>query len=191
MRIISSFVWSGALLGATLAGCVRSQTVPPAEPAGAEYRLGREDVVEVSVWKDPALSATVPVRPDGRISVPLLGDVRADGRTASELRKEIAGRLRPMVKDPVVAIIAREVNAPKLYIVGEVARPGVYPMRTPLTVVQAVARAGGFTEFADRGGITFIRPNGTGERRFRVRYADAVAGRNPTVLAAGDTIVVP
>jgi polysaccharide export outer membrane protein len=169
------------------------QTAAPAEPEVGEYTIGREDVLEVSVWKDPALTTTAPVRPDGKLSVPMIGDVDADGKTTRELSKEIAARLVPYVKDPVVSVIVREVNSRKFAIVGEVSKPGVYQMRGRTSILQAVAQAGGLTEFASRGGIVVIRPAKDGkERRLSVNLNDVVGGdaRVPA-LWPGDTVYVP
>jgi polysaccharide export outer membrane protein len=167
--------------------------VAPAEPEVGEYTIGREDVLEVSVWKDPALTTTAPVRPDGKLSVPMIGDVDADGKTTRELSKEIAARLTPYVKEPVVSVIVREVNSRKFAIVGEVSKPGVYQMRGRTSILQAVAQAGGLTEFASRGGIVVIRSAKDGkERRLSVNLNDVVEGdaRVPT-LWPGDTVYVP
>src|SRR5438270_6186294 len=105
------------------AGCAHETTPPPNTPV-AEYRIGKEDVVTVEVWKDPALSAKVPVRPDGKISLPMIGDVAAEGRTAGELKQEVAERLKPYVEQPVVGVMVTEVNAARFFVLGEVAHPG-------------------------------------------------------------------
>jgi polysaccharide export outer membrane protein len=161
--------------------------LPSAEPE-AEYRLGPEDVVEVSVYGAEALSRTIPVRPDGRISLPLLGDVEATGRTAGELSRELTERLAPFVREPHVAVIVREINAPRVYVIGEVERPGAYPLRGRLDVIQALALAGGFGDFADRDGIVLIR----GGKRMIVDYDDLVDAKAAIpLLGAGDTIYVP
>jgi polysaccharide export outer membrane protein len=186
-------VWS---FGATLcslgpAGCAHNTPPPPL--AQAEYQLGREDVVAVELWKDPSLSAKVPVRPDGKISLPMIGEVVAAGRTARELEREITERLRPMVHDPVVAVMVAEVNAARFYVLGEVAHPGAFPARGAVSVLQALALAGGPTEFASRGSIVVIRPSRDGgEQRYQVDYRAVVAGKaRPLMLASGDTVFVP
>jgi polysaccharide export outer membrane protein len=179
-------------LAAPLGACAHHPALP-AEPESSEYTLGREDVVEIAVWKDPALTTVAPVRPDGRISVPLAGDMDADGKTPHQLATEIGQRLTPWVKEPVVSVIVREINSRKYAVVGEVAHPGVYPMRGRTSLLQAVAQAGGLTEFASRGGIVLIRHGKDGkEQRYSVDLASAVDGeeRIPS-LHPGDTVYVP
>ncbi len=174
----------------TLAGCAGAPRPLPSPDPEAEYRLGTEDVVEVSVYGAEALSRTLPIRPDGRISLPLLGDVEARGRTAAELGDELAAKLAPFVVEPRVAVIVREVNAPRIYVIGEVERPGAYPLRGRLDVIQALALAGGFGDFADRGGIVVIR--GDGGARTTLDYDDLVDAKTAIpILGAGDTVYVP
>jgi polysaccharide export outer membrane protein len=169
------------------------ETIPPAEKERAEYRIGREDVVEVEVWKDPALSAKVPVRPDGKISLPMVGELRAEGRTTSELQKEITAHLQNVVNDPVVSVMLSEINATKFFVLGEVVHPGAYPVRGTMSILQGLAVAGGLTEFATRRSIVVIRPGPAGkEQRFHVNYDRVASGRSPSVqLYSGDTIYVP
>jgi polysaccharide export outer membrane protein len=175
-----------------LCGCAHEGALPPVASRG-EYRLGREDVIAVEVWKDPALSAKVPVRPDGRITLPMIGEIEAEGRTTEDLRKEITDRLSPMVEHPVVSVMVQEINAARFYVLGEVAHPGAYPVRGRLTLVQALAMAGGPTEFANERRVTLIRPSADGkEQRYRVDARDILSGRAPSLpLYAGDTIFVP
>jgi polysaccharide export outer membrane protein len=173
-------------------GCAHETTPPPSTPT-AEYQIGKEDVVTVEVWKDPALSVKVPVRPDGKISLPLIGEVPAEGRTASDLRKEITERLRPHVEEPVVAVMVTEINGARFYVLGEVAHPGAFPVRGPVTVVQALALAGGPTEYANPRKVVVIRNGRDGkESRFKVDYRDVLAGNARAIeLVAGDTVFVP
>jgi polysaccharide biosynthesis/export protein len=181
------------VLGAVLlqVGCSH-QTKRVAPPADEPYRIGREDVLDVSVWRDPDLSRTVPVRPDGFISLPMVGEVKADGKTTVELETEIRAALKPYVQEPKVTVIVREVNAPRVFVTGEVARPGAYPMRGRVNVVQAIALAGGFSDFASQGSIMVIRRDGKG---IPVNYADLVTDddeeRTSVWLMPGDTVVVP
>jgi polysaccharide export outer membrane protein len=179
-----------------LGGCAhRAKTAPTAE-SQEPFRLGREDIIDVSVWRDGDLSRTLPVRPDGYISMPLAGEVQAEGKTPVELAEMIKGKLAPYVQDPKVTVIVREVNSSRVYVSGEVARPGAYPLRGRVSVVQAIALAGGFTAFADRDSIVLIRSNANGER-YSVRYSDLVAQEKEEgkesdfVLRPGDTLVVP
>jgi polysaccharide export outer membrane protein len=180
-----------AALG-TLAGCAHS-TTPPPELVQNEYRIGKEDVVAVDVWKDPALSAKEPVRPDGKISLPMIGDITAEGRTAKELQREITARLAPMVNEPTVAVVVQEINAARFFVLGEVAHPGAYPVRGVVDVLQALALAGGPTEYANRGGIVVIRRGGDGkEARYNVNYREVLSGKAQAIrLIPGDTVFVP
>jgi len=174
------------------AGCAH-ETTPPPNPPTAEYRIGKEDVVAVDVWKDPTLSAKEPVRPDGKISLPMIGEITAEGRTAKQLEKEITARLTPMVNEPVVSVQVAEINAAKFFVLGEVAHAGAYPVRGTMNVLQALAIAGGPTEYANRGGIVVIRRGGDGkEARFNVNYREVVSGKAQAIqLIPGDTVFVP
>jgi polysaccharide export outer membrane protein len=176
-----------------LGGCAHETTPPPAVPV-ADYRLGEGDVIDVAVWKDPALSATVPVRPDGKITVPMVGDVEALGRTTKELEQEVKAKLHGLVSEPVVAVMVKEVHAARFFVLGEVTHPGSYPLTSDLSVIQALAVAGGPTEFARRGGVVVIRrtPGRRDPARYKVDYDDVIAGKAPAItLLAGDTVFVP
>jgi polysaccharide export outer membrane protein len=175
-----------------LAGCAHTTTPPPAV-ANAEYRIGKEDVVSVEVWKDPALSAKVPVRPDGKITLPMVGDVVAEGRTAKELQAEVTQKLTPVVHEPVVAVMVSEINAARFFVLGEVAHPGAYPVRGTTDVLQALALAGGPNEWASRGNIVVIRKGAGGkEQRYNVNYREVSSGKAQAItLIPGDTVFVP
>lgn len=173
------------------AGCAHETTPPPAMPR-AEYRIGREDVVAVEVWKDPALSAKVPVRPDGKISLPMIGDVNAEGRSAAELKLEITERLKPYVEQPVVGVMVTEVNAARFFVLGEVAHPGAFLVRGEVSVIQALALAGGPTEFANQRSVVVIRPQPGKQQRYKVDCREVLAGNAPAIaLMPGDTVFVP
>jgi polysaccharide biosynthesis/export protein len=186
-----------ALLGT---GCAhRARTaVPATEPE--PYRIGREDVLDISVWRDPELSKVMPVRPDGFVSLPIVGDVPAAGRTPTELAAEVQKKLQPYVQEPRVTVLVREVNSARVYVTGEVAHPGAYPLRGRVSVLQAIALAGGFTDFADRDGMKVLR-KGQQAGQIPVRYSDLVSDEqksgqeqslDPDVdLMPGDTVVVP
>lgn len=183
---------AGLLAAVLLAGCA-STPKPIEAKADTEYRLGAEDVVEVMVFQSADLSRTVPVRPDGKISMPLLGDVDARGKTASELAKDLEGRFGDYVQNPKVTVIVREVNAPRVYVIGEVAHPGAYPLRGNLDVVQALALAGGLGDFASKSGIVLIRKGPDGESRHTIDYDDLIDDEKTAVplLMPGDTLYVP
>lgn len=189
--------WQAALVGGLLlgGGCAHSPQVTEQEEHEEAFRIGREDVLDVAVWRDPDLSRTVPVRPDGMISLPLLGDVQAAGRTPDALAEELRQGLGPYIQDPRVSVIVREVNSTRVYVTGEVATPGAYALRGRMSLVQAIALAGGFSDFADREGIRIIRAADEGDGAIlRVRYSDLIredAERRGLRLRPGDTVVVP
>jgi polysaccharide export outer membrane protein len=157
--------------------------------------LGAADVVEVLVWKNPDLSKTVTVRPDGKISLPLIGDVQAAGLTAAQLSEKIGEQLTPYYKEPTpVSVVVQEVNSYAVYILGEVRNPGKYVVKSGTTFIQAIALAGGFTEFASTNKITLLRRNDTNTKDIPmgIRYRDVVSGhQNNIVLKPNDNIIVP
>ncbi len=166
--------------------------VPPPQ-AGPQYKLGPEDVLRVSVWENKDLTLDLVVRPDGKISMPLIQDVVAEGRTATELADTIHQRLLVFIKDPQVSVIVLQVNAPKYYVIGNVAKPGTYSLRGETSILQALALAGGFTQFASTRSIKLIR-NTSGKQEVRkVNYNDMIGegGEGNYLLKSGDTIVVP
>lgn len=183
-------VWRTLVLaGAGVTACSHGETVKQ-EPAKAvqEFRLSKEDVVEVSVWKEPDLSRIVPVRPDGKITLPLIGDVQAEGLKPAELEQEVRKDLGSLVRDPRVTVIVHDVNGSRVFVAGQVAHPGAFPLRSSMNVLQALALAGGLAEFADRGGISVLHSDG---RRSVVDYDDLVNGKVSLPLTSGDTVVVP
>jgi polysaccharide export outer membrane protein len=153
-----------------------------------EFRMSREDVIEVSVWKEPELSRTVPVRPDGKITLPLVGEMQAEGLKPAELEQNVSKALASYVRDPRVTVIVHDVNGSKVFVTGMVAHPGAFPLRNSMNVLQALAMAGGLAEFADRGDIKVLRADG---KRFDVDYDDLVSGHSKVTLGPGDTVVVP
>jgi polysaccharide biosynthesis/export protein len=177
---------------ALAAGCAHETSRPPAM-ARAEYQIGREDIIAVDVWKDPALSAKVPVRPDGKITLPMIGAIDAAGRTTEDLKAEIAEKLKPFVERPIVSVMVSEIHAARFYVLGEVAHPGAFPVRGPITVVQALALAGGPTEFANARKVVVIRSGKDGtQTRYKVDARDVLAGNAPALpLVPGDTVFVP
>lgn len=188
---------AAAFLGLTLLAlaCGGPRAAGPGRtgpPVRREYHIGTGDVLEVVVWKEPGLTTTAPVRPDGRIAVPLAGDLDAAGRTAAELEGEIAARLAATLTAPIVSVVVKEAHAARVFVLGEVARPGEFPLRGDLTVLQAIALAGGLTEFADHDDIVVLRRASDGRQlRLGFDWGDAMSGRTPFDLAPGDTVVVP
>ncbi len=156
-----------------------------------EYRLGPEDVVSIFVWKQPDLSTTVVIRPDRKISLPLLGEIEAAGKTASQLQTEIAASLRQFVNDPRVNVIVKEVNFPAVTVLGQVRKPDRYHIRQRVTALEAIAMAGGFTEFAKRDRVTIIRNGGSEKTRIQVDLKKVVNGNGDVYyLEPLDTVYV-
>lgn len=160
---------------------------------GMNYKIGPEDVLYISVWENKDLSMEVVVRPDGMISFPLIRDVVAEGLTTVELADVIYQKLLTYVKEPQVSVILKQVNSPKVFVLGNVARPGPYPLRSDMSVLQALSLAGGFTQFASPRSIKIVRGAGNRQVVRTVNYYkmfDSAAEGN-YLLKPGDTIVVP
>ena len=158
-----------------------------------DYKIGPEDVLDISVWKNPELSRTVPVRPDGKISLPLVNDIQAAGLSPSRLREELTRRLSEYVPSPEVAVIVREVHSAKVAVVGAVRTPGRYDVRSPATVLELIALAQGFTDFAARDRIVVLRRAGRGTTRIPFNYRSIADGseQDNFFVQPGDIIVVP
>jgi polysaccharide biosynthesis/export protein len=159
----------------------------------AEYQIGPEDVLDISVWKNPELSRTVPVRPDGKVSLPLLNDFRAAGLTPSDLRDQLVARLSDFVPTPEVSVIVREVHSRKVAVVGAVKTAGRYELKSPMTVLEAIALAQGFTDFAARDRIVVLRQSGGTTTRIPFNYRKIADGMDQEnfFVRPGDIIVVP
>ena len=157
-----------------------------------EYRLGAGDKLRIEVYKDAQLSQSVQIRPDGKITLPLVGDIEAINRTPIELRDTIATSLKEYMTNPVVTVIVVEATAATAYVMGEVNHPGSVNLQGPLTVIQALALAGGLKDFADAKNIKILRKTPTGVQTIAFNYKDAVkSSRAPIYLRPGDTVVVP
>jgi polysaccharide export outer membrane protein len=167
-----------------------AEAVIPGEDG--DYKIGPEDVLDISVWKNAELSRTVPVRPDGRVSLPLVNDIQAAGLTPSRLRQELTRRLSEYVPAPEVAVIVREVHSAKVSVVGAVRSPGRYEVRSPATVLELIALAQGFTDFASRDRIVVLRQNAT-PARITFNYGKITSGaeQDNFFVQPGDIIVVP
>lgn len=171
-----------------------ADTRPMAQaPAGTDdYRVGPGDKLRIEVYRDQQLSQSVQVRPDGKITLPLIGDMEATGRTPLELRDTIATALKEYMTNPVVTVIVVEAIASQVFIIGEVSKAGPILLNGPTTVLQALSIAGGFKEFANRKDVRILRPTKNGTETIRFNYKDAVSGSGkPLYLKSGDTIVVP
>lgn len=159
----------------------------------ADYRIGVSDVIAVNVWKDSDLSSTVPVRPDGKISLPLIGDLQAAGKTTGELHDLVVTRLKPYVPDPDVTVIVEQINSQKYFVIGQVAHPGSYPLTVPTTVVEALAAAGGFVDWAKTANIMVVRRTGNQTERVRFNYKQWLKKKSTggaPELRTGDVVVV-
>ncbi|MGA2317741.1 MAG: polysaccharide biosynthesis/export family protein [Thermodesulfobacteriota bacterium] len=157
------------------------------------YVIGCEDVLYIHVWKEDTLSRSVPVRMDGNISLPLIRDIKAAGLTPLQLEAAITERLKGFFENPTVSVTVMETNSFKVYVSGEVIRPGVYRLRSETTILQIIPMAGGFTEWAKQKKILVIRKENGKEKRFTVDYKKAMKGDDPSsnvILKPGDTIVV-
>jgi polysaccharide export outer membrane protein len=184
-----------------------AQTPKPATPATAKpavpgtsvpteagFTIGPEDVLGILVWRDQEMSGDVTVRPDGMISLPLIRDVKAAGLTPAELADRVQAAVREFVTDASVTVVVRQMNSRKVFITGEVARPGAYPLASSMTVMQLIAIAGGLNEFAEAKSISIMRAEAGKTRTFPFDYKNVANGKKPAqniVLKPGDTVVVP
>ncbi len=164
---------------------------PPRAPS-EEYRVGPGDKLRIEVYKDPQLSQSVQVRPDGKITLPLVGDMEATGRTPIELRDAIARSLKEYITNPTVTVIVVEALASQVFVMGEVSHSGPVQIYGPTTIVQVLAMAGGFKEFANTKDVRVLRPNGTGVQTIHFNYKDTLndAAAKPFFVRAGDTVIV-
>jgi polysaccharide export outer membrane protein len=182
-----------ANLNAADRGTLRSATVPPAgiaSPGG--YVLGPSDVVHVAVWKEPDLSQTAVVRPDGKISLPLVGEIVLAGSTVPEAQTIVADRLRSLLTSPQVTITVTEIHSRQVYITGEIGRPGAYPLAASMNVLQLIASAGGLTEYAHKKAIYILRASA--KQPIHFNYSSVVRGKSQeqnVQLSPGDTVVIP
>ncbi len=172
-------------------------TVPPARAGFAradlpDYRISPGDKLRIEVYRDQQLSQSLQVRPDGKVTLPLVGDLQASGLTPIELRDRIAASLKEYVTNPVVTVIVTETVAPTVFVMGEVNNPGSIAMQGPLSVMQALAMAGGFKDFANTKNIRIVRHAHGGTQTLPFNYKDALKGDGEMVmLAPGDTVIVP
>ena len=158
------------------------------------YVIGLGDMLEIFVWRNEQLSRDVIVRPDGKISLPLIQDIQAEGLTVLQLRDEITRRFDKHVNVPKVTIIVSQINSYKVNVLGRVMRPGVYPITGNTTLLEAISMAGGFSEWANKRKITVITHQGGKEKKIRVNYKKIASGKDPSqniILKRGDTIIVP
>ena len=187
---------AGALVAAVVAAAGSSSAQAPAEgnrnASPDVYRIGPEDLLQISVWKNEAMSRSVPVRPDGKISLPLVNDVQAAGLTAVELREELVKRLAEYMPSPEVSVIVSDIRSFKVSVIGEVVKPGRYELKSWATVLDVLALAGGFTQFASRSRIVVLHPEGATMKRTAFNYNKIIAGEQENFyLRNGDIVLVP
>jgi len=171
-----------------------SSSAPAAAGATADYVIGPTDVLSIVVWGERDLSSEVTVRPDGKISLPLINDVVAAGLTPEQLRRRLTDSAKRFVESPEVTVVVRQVNNNRAFIMGQIRTPGPYVLSGPTTVLQLMAMAGGFTDFADRKHVLITRVENGVQRSFSFNYDDVIKRqdmRQNLILKAGDTIVVP
>jgi polysaccharide biosynthesis/export protein len=168
-----------------------SQSAAPTVPV--DYVIGADDTLHISVWKEPDMSVTLPVRPDGKISIPLLDDVQAAGMTPMQLAASIKLKLKKYIEDPRVTVVVTAMNSQRVYVTGEVTHSGPIPLLPGMTVLQALSSAG-FTQFANLKAIYLLRTENGQETKIPFKYKDAIRGKSTQTdlaLKPGDTIVVP
>lgn len=198
MRLTTAWGQSASLTILLITGAMPVRSADPPKPLApivaseAQYRLGSDDVIEVFVWKEPELTTTVAVRPDGRISLPLAGELDARGKTANELQQEITAKLSQYVVKPVVNVMVKQVNSLKISVLGEVRKPDVYRIKSRVTVLDAIAMAGGFTDLARPNKVIVLRNSPAGAQRIKINVKELVANDHgtPFYLETLDTVYV-
>ncbi len=195
---VDGVVCAAAAILLALAACASrpvSPTPPDPDPLDREeYVIGAADLLGISVWGSPELSVGVPVRPDGKISVPLVDDVQAAGLTAIELKEVLTLKLAEYIANPDVTVVVNQINSKRVYVLGEIARTGPIVLNRELRIVDAISIAGGFSVFADKNNIKVLRRTDQGLVEYRFDYDAFIDGSEPEdnmILAPGDTIVVP
>jgi len=184
-----------------LAGCTGGQSLPPASAQIAgpspDYIIGPLDSIDIFVWRNPELSQTVPVRPDGRVSIPLIEDLQAAGKTPTQLARDIEGQLKKYLQDPIVTVIVQGFNGPydrQVRIVGEAAHPQALPYRENMTLLDVMIAVGGLTQFAAGNRATIVRKLNGQDTPFEVRIADLIKDGDVTANVAmlpGDVLIIP
>lgn len=174
---------------------VNTSTTAPRPKSDDSFVIGPDDILAINVWKEPDVSRAIPVRSDGKISLPLVGEVQASGQTPRQLETEIASKLQSYISEPEVTVIVQEIKSQRFNVLGMVARPGTYLLTNSTTVLDAIAMAGGFRDFAKQKSIYVLRqgPDGT-QTRIAFNYKDVIKGKNPdqnAKLKPRDTVVVP
>lgn len=176
----------------------QSATKPDSSPRSATddptFIIGQDDVLDISVWKEPDVSRQVPVRPDGKISLPLLNDVQASGLTPMQLQAQLTEKLKKFFTEPQVTVIVTAINSRRVYMMGEISRPGAIPLTPNMTVLQAISSAGGLTQFANSSKIQILRTENGKQVPYFFNYKEVIRGvktEQNIFLKPGDSIVVP
>jgi polysaccharide export outer membrane protein len=206
MRKHCVLFWGGLLAASSLFGQNPPNSAPGSPSAAVpkaaeetakptdqtEYKIGPQDVLQIDVWKEPEITRTIPVRPDGKISLPLLNDVQAAGLTAMQLAGKIREGLTKYLTNPQVTVTVTQINSRRIFVTGEVAHSGALPLLPGMTVLQALSSSGGFTQFAREKGIYILRTENGKQVKLPYNYKDVLKGRQEdVVLQPGDVIVVP
>jgi polysaccharide export outer membrane protein len=185
---------SAAAQAASATAPVREAAMSADKPHDDSFVIGNDDVLAINVWKEPDISRSIPVRSDGKISLPLVGEVQAAGLTPLKLEKDIAEKLKSYISEPEVTVMVQQVNSQKFNVLGQVNKPGTYVIANSPTVLDAIALAGGFRDFAKKKSIYVLRHGASGEVRLAFNYKDVSQGKNMdqnVKLQPGDTIIVP
>jgi polysaccharide biosynthesis/export protein len=210
MKVGALMLGAQMLLAVFLATAMAAQSTPAAQhpsatadaaaaapvsgsPAGPDYIIGADDTLHVSVWKEPDLTASLPVRSDGKISLPLLNDVQAAGLTPMQLKDSITAKLKKFIDDPRVTVVVTGMNSQRIFITGEVVHSGATPLLPNMTMLQALSSAG-FNQFSNVKGIYLLRMENGKQEKISFNYKEVVKGRHPEQniqLRPGDTVVVP
>ena len=202
-RILFATSVATVLLGASVmvraqqgGGTNPAQSPEPPKAANNEpdYVIGADDLLDISVWKEPDISRRIPVRTDGKISIPLLNDIQAAGLTPMQLQAQITEKLKKFLTEPQVTVTVMATNSRRVYILGEVGRPGPIPLLSNMTVLQAITTAGGLGQFANGSKIRILRSVGDKQVVYSFNYKEVLSGKNPEqniILKPGDSIVVP
>ena len=200
VALMACMTYAQTNAGSHPAGTTKPATPEPSQSGGVQphdntFIIGPDDILAINVWKEPEISRSVPVRSDGKISLPLAGEVQAGGQTPRQLEEEIAKKLQSYISEPDVTVIVQEIRSQKFNILGMVAKPGSYPLTNAPTVLDAIALAGGFRDFAKQKSIYVLRQNPDGtQARLPFNYKDVIKGKNAeqnVKLQPHDTVYVP
>ena len=195
--LCASVIWAQAGQGSNLVSGGSTSTASPvaSKPHDDTFVIGNDDVLAINVWKEPDISRSIPVRSDGRISLPLVGEVQAAGQTPLKLEAEISSRLKNYISEPEVTVMVQQINSQKFNVLGQVMHPGSFVLTNSPTVLDAIALAGGFRDFAKQKSIYVLRENADGtQTRLSFNYKEVIKGVNPSQnvkLQPRDTVVVP